>query len=121
MRQVAEEAFAVDATLDAVEVHEHGGWYLTFLRDGTIVGSANRRGHPPSRSCRLGRRLTPPEIVTERGWHRASLDKPVHQLRVRSDQEIQFERECWQANQNVSHADDGASTKTKAYQRCSRP
>jgi hypothetical protein len=22
-------------------VHEHGGWYLTFLRDETIVGTAN--------------------------------------------------------------------------------
>ena len=41
MRQVAAEAFAADASLDAVEVHEHGGWYLTFLRDGTIVGTAN--------------------------------------------------------------------------------
>ena len=41
MRQVAMEAFANDASLDAVQVHEHGGWYLTFLRDGTIVGTAN--------------------------------------------------------------------------------
>ena len=32
MRQVAREAFATDASLDAVEVHEHGGWYLTFLQ-----------------------------------------------------------------------------------------
>ncbi len=41
MRQVAREAFATDASLDAVEVHEHAGWYLTFLRDGTVVGTAN--------------------------------------------------------------------------------
>lgn len=41
MRQVAMEAFASDDSLDAVEVHEHAGWYLTFLRDGTIVGTAN--------------------------------------------------------------------------------
>jgi hypothetical protein len=41
MRQVAKEAFPSDTSLDAVEVHEHGGWYLTFLRDGTIVGTAN--------------------------------------------------------------------------------
>ncbi len=41
MRQVAMEALATDPSLDAVEVHEHGGWYLTFLRDGTIVGTAN--------------------------------------------------------------------------------
>ncbi len=32
-------------SLDAVEVHEHGGWYLTFLRDGTIVGTANDQAH----------------------------------------------------------------------------
>jgi hypothetical protein len=41
MRQVAADAFAADASLNAVEVHEHGGWYLTFLRDGTVVGTAN--------------------------------------------------------------------------------
>lgn len=41
MSQVAREAFAADPNLDAVQVHEHGGWYLTFLRDGTIVGTAN--------------------------------------------------------------------------------
>jgi hypothetical protein len=41
MKNVAEEAFAADPSLDAVEVHEHAGWYLTFLRDGTIVGTAN--------------------------------------------------------------------------------
>ena len=41
MRQVAREAFATDASLDAVQVHEHAGWYLTFLRDGTVVGTAN--------------------------------------------------------------------------------
>ena len=41
MRLVAAEAFAADASLDAVEVHEQGGWYLTLLRDGTIVGTAN--------------------------------------------------------------------------------
>ncbi len=41
MRQVAMGAFSADDSLDAVEVHEHGGWYLTTLRDGTIVGTAN--------------------------------------------------------------------------------
>jgi hypothetical protein len=41
MRQVARDAFATDASLDAVQVHEHGGWHLTFLRDGTVVGTAN--------------------------------------------------------------------------------
>ena len=45
MRQVAREAFATDASLDAVEVHEHGGWYLTFLRDGTVVGTSNDQAH----------------------------------------------------------------------------
>ena len=45
MRQVAKEAFATDASIDAVEVHEHAGWYLTFLRDGTVVGTANDQAH----------------------------------------------------------------------------
>ncbi len=41
MLQVAKEAFINDISLDAVQVYEHGGWFLTFLRDGTIVGTAN--------------------------------------------------------------------------------
>ncbi len=45
MSQVAMEAFAVDTSLDAVQVYEHGGWFLTFLRDGTIVGTANDQAH----------------------------------------------------------------------------
>jgi hypothetical protein len=45
MRQVAMEALATDPSLDAVEVHEHGGWYLTFLRDETIIGTANDQAH----------------------------------------------------------------------------
>jgi hypothetical protein len=45
MRQVAKEAFATDSSLDAVQVHEHGGWYLTFLRYGTVVGTANDQAH----------------------------------------------------------------------------
>src|SRR5208283_3602230 len=45
MRQVAREAFATDASLDAVQVNEHAGWYLTFLRDGTVVGTANDQAH----------------------------------------------------------------------------
>ncbi len=45
MSQVATEAFTDDSTVDAVQVHEHGGWFLTFLRDGTIVGTANDQAH----------------------------------------------------------------------------
>ena len=45
MRQVAREAFAIDASLDAVQVNEHAGWHLTFLRDGTAVGTANDQAH----------------------------------------------------------------------------
>jgi hypothetical protein len=41
MRQVATEAFDSDDSIDAVQVSEHAGWYLTFLRDGTVVGTAN--------------------------------------------------------------------------------
>ena len=50
MRQVAREAFTTNASLDAVEVHEHGGWYLTFLRDGTVVGTANDQAHLDDRA-----------------------------------------------------------------------
>ena len=45
MRQVAKEAFAADASLDAVQVNEHACWHLTFLRDGTVVGTANDQAH----------------------------------------------------------------------------
>jgi len=41
MKHVAREAFATDTSLDAVQVNEHAGWHLTFLRDGTIVSTAN--------------------------------------------------------------------------------
>ena len=45
MRQVASEAFDADASLDAVQVNEHAGWFLTFLRDGTVVETANDQAH----------------------------------------------------------------------------
>ena len=44
MSEVATEAFDADPGLDVVEVNEHAGWYLTYLRDGTIIGTANDRG-----------------------------------------------------------------------------
>jgi hypothetical protein len=53
MRQVAEEALTTDPSLDAVEVHEHGGWYLTSLRDGTIVGTANDQAHLNDRAIQF--------------------------------------------------------------------
>ena len=28
-------------SIDAVRVYEHGGWQLTYNREGTIVGTAN--------------------------------------------------------------------------------
>jgi hypothetical protein len=43
MSQVATEAFSADPSLDAVQVNEHAGWFLTYLRDGTIVDTANDR------------------------------------------------------------------------------
>jgi hypothetical protein len=45
MSEVATEAFAADPSLDAVEVSEHAGWFLTYLRDGTIIETANDRAH----------------------------------------------------------------------------
>ncbi len=59
MRLVAREAFANDASLDAVQVHEHGGWYLTFLRGGTIVGIANDQAHLDDRANRRERFAAP--------------------------------------------------------------
>ncbi len=53
MRRVAMEALAADPSLDVVEVHEHGGWYLTFLRDGTIVGTANDQAHLNDRAIQF--------------------------------------------------------------------
>jgi hypothetical protein len=53
MRQVAMEAFATDASLDAVQVNEHAGWYLTFLRDGTIVGTANDQAQLSDRAIQF--------------------------------------------------------------------
>lgn len=41
MQKVASERLAADPTIDAVEVREHAGWYLTFARPGHIVGTAN--------------------------------------------------------------------------------
>jgi hypothetical protein len=41
MRQVAQEMFGMFPEADVVVVYEHAGWALSYLRDGTIVGTAN--------------------------------------------------------------------------------
>ncbi len=41
MRKLAQEAFAEFPDADAVEVHEHAGWWLTFRRYMQCVASAN--------------------------------------------------------------------------------
>ena len=41
MRTIAAEAFAQDAALQFVEVHEHAGWYLGFRRNLSIYCTAN--------------------------------------------------------------------------------
>lgn len=43
MREVAAEIFAAhpDTEYMIVEVHEHGGWWLHFIRSGVTVGTAN--------------------------------------------------------------------------------
>ncbi len=43
MWEVAREAFVVYPETDVVEVYEHAGWFLMYLPDGTIVGTANDR------------------------------------------------------------------------------
>jgi hypothetical protein len=57
MRQVAMEALSTDPNLDAVEVHEHGGWYLTFMRDGTVVGTANDQAQLSDRAIQFLRSI----------------------------------------------------------------
>lgn len=41
MRQIAEEHFAKFPDVQFVEVHEHGGWWLGYRRDGSIWSTAN--------------------------------------------------------------------------------
>jgi endo-beta-N-acetylglucosaminidase D len=44
MRRAAQQWFdenANIATNTIVEVYEHGGWFLSFIHDGTVVGTAN--------------------------------------------------------------------------------
>lgn len=41
MKQVADEHFAADPLLDAVEVREHAGWFLTWSREGYTINTAN--------------------------------------------------------------------------------
>ena len=95
-RQVAREAFAADASLDAVQVHEHGGWHLTFLRDGTVVGTANDQAHleikPPSSSrASLATTQQARSAVTDtdgRGRARTSLAKFTNMQSTPNDHRI---------------------------------
>ena len=41
MRQVADEYFHANPGCQFVLVHEHGGWFLGFRRDGSIWSTAN--------------------------------------------------------------------------------
>ena len=50
MLKVAQERLAADDTLDVVQVIEHGGWQLSFNRDGLCVGTAND-------TCRMSDRV----------------------------------------------------------------
>jgi len=65
MRQVGREAFAIDASLDAVEVNEHAGWHLTFLRDGTVVGTANDQAHLDDKAMEFLNSIYGYELVGE--------------------------------------------------------
>lgn len=49
MQRVAKEYFATNPSVNFVEVHEHGGWFLGYRRDMTIWSTANdsaRLSHP---------------------------------------------------------------------------
>lgn len=41
MKQKALDRMASSPSIDAVEVQEHGGWFLTFNREGLIIDTAN--------------------------------------------------------------------------------
>jgi hypothetical protein len=57
MYQVAREAFAADPSLHAVQVNEHAGWFLTFLSDGTVIGTANDQAHLGDKATRFLRSI----------------------------------------------------------------
>jgi hypothetical protein len=57
MCQVAREAFDNDPSLDVVQVNEHGGWYLTYLRDGTIIGTANDQARLHDKAMQFLRKI----------------------------------------------------------------
>jgi hypothetical protein len=44
MKEAALEAFAARPEAEVVTVYEHGGWWMTFLPDGTVVNTANDQG-----------------------------------------------------------------------------
>jgi hypothetical protein len=37
-----------DTSIDFVTVHEHGGWWMSYNRDGVVVGTANDRAVLPA-------------------------------------------------------------------------
>ena len=41
MQDIAKRRFEEDASIDIVEVWEHGGWHLSWNRDLIVVGTAN--------------------------------------------------------------------------------
>lgn len=67
MKQVADEHFAADPTLDVVEVHEHGGWMLAWNRAGVTVGTANNTARLMPAAIAWGEQFNGVEPV---GWLR---------------------------------------------------
>ena len=101
MCQVAREAFANDTSLDVVQVNEHGGWYLTFLRDGTIVGTANDQAHLNDKAIRLPRQRSTATTRREKfGVLKPKQDQLTPPIEVRTGNTINLKRfaqkyKCW--------------------------
>ena len=46
MTDLARQHFATHPDVEFVEVHEHGGWWLGYRRDGSIWATANDAADP---------------------------------------------------------------------------
>lgn len=78
MRQIAVARFEADPSIDVCEVHEHGGWWLTFTRSMIVAGTANDMAQLSRDAHEWARQFDGEEIVGEcrrqaDGQHRESV------------------------------------------------
>ena len=65
MREIAQGRFDADPSVDVVCVYEHGGWHLSFNRDGITVGTANDMGRLSNAAYQWASQFTDRVIVGE--------------------------------------------------------